>query len=146
MIEKLAKDYARFFDIKATVVMPETAPRVKIDRTEELGAKVILAGTGPAGGAPSQDAGQQSTAKEIWIPASTAMRKFDRDPLDAPIDELLVTVKEGVSTRRTAQIIEPLLIHESISRRDALARALQMLARRTLQGQARLSQSRREIL
>ena len=63
----------------------------------------------PAGGAPSQDVSQQSTAKEIWIPASTAMRKFDRDPLDAPIDELLVTVKEGVSTRRTAQIIEPLL-------------------------------------
>jgi putative ABC transport system permease protein len=63
----------------------------------------------PAGGAPSQDASQQSTAKEIWIPASTAMRKFDRDPLDAPIDELLVTVKEGVSTRRTAQVIEPLL-------------------------------------
>jgi putative ABC transport system permease protein len=61
----------------------------------------------PSGG--SQDANQQSTAKEIWIPASTAMRKFDRDPLDAPIDELLVTVKEGVSTRRTAQVIEPLL-------------------------------------
>ena len=62
----------------------------------------------PAGSA-SQDANQQSTAKEIWIPASTAMRKFDRDPLDAPIDELLVTVKEGVSTRRTAQVVEPLL-------------------------------------
>jgi putative ABC transport system permease protein len=54
-------------------------------------------------------AASQSTAKEIWIPVSTAMRKFDRDPLDAPVDELLVTVKEGVSTRRTAQVIEPLL-------------------------------------
>jgi putative ABC transport system permease protein len=51
----------------------------------------------------------QSTTKEIWIPVSTAMRKFDRDPLDAPVDELLVTVKEGVSTRRTSQVIEPLL-------------------------------------
>jgi putative ABC transport system permease protein len=51
----------------------------------------------------------QATSKEIWIPVSTAMRKFDRDPLDAPIDELLVTVKDGVSTRRTAQVIEPLL-------------------------------------
>src|SRR5687768_12828085 len=50
-----------------------------------------------------------STAKEIWLPVSTAMRKFDRDPLDAPVDELLVTVKEGVSTRRTSQVIEPLL-------------------------------------
>ncbi|PYQ29426.1 MAG: ABC transporter permease [Acidobacteria bacterium] len=51
----------------------------------------------------------RSTSKEIWIPVTTAMRKFDRDPLDAPVDELLVTVKEGVSTRATAEIIEPLL-------------------------------------
>jgi putative ABC transport system permease protein len=50
-----------------------------------------------------------STRREIWIPVSTAMRKFDRDPLDAPVDELLITVKEGVSTRRTAQLIAPLL-------------------------------------
>jgi putative ABC transport system permease protein len=50
-----------------------------------------------------------STAKEIWIPVSTAMRKFDRDPLDAPVDELLVEVKEGLSTRDTAKLIEPLL-------------------------------------
>ena len=35
---------ARFFDIKATCVMPEHAPQVKIDRTRELGARVILAG------------------------------------------------------------------------------------------------------
>ncbi|HEX6640229.1 MAG TPA: ABC transporter permease, partial [Thermoanaerobaculia bacterium] len=57
----------------------------------------------------SSDAASSSTAKEIWIPVTTAMRKFDRDPLDAPVDELLVTVKEGVSTRRTGQVIEPLL-------------------------------------
>jgi putative ABC transport system permease protein len=64
----------------------------------------------PSASNASQDAvAAQSTAKEIWIPVSTAMRKFDRDPLDAPVDELLVTVKPGVSTRRTAQVIEPLL-------------------------------------
>ncbi|HEX7706818.1 MAG TPA: ABC transporter permease [Thermoanaerobaculia bacterium] len=61
---------------------------------------------GPAAVA-AEDA--HSTRREIWIPVSTAMRKFDRDPLDAPVDELLVTVKEGVSTRRTAQLIAPLL-------------------------------------
>ncbi len=59
--------------------------------------------------ASSAEGESQSNAKEIWIPVSAAMRKFDRDPLDAPVDELLVTVKEGVSTRRTAQVIEPLL-------------------------------------
>jgi putative ABC transport system permease protein len=67
------------------------------------------AGAAPAAGESSSTGGAHSTAKEIWIPVSTAMRKFDRDPLDAPVDELLVTVKEGVSTRRTAQVIEPLL-------------------------------------
>ncbi|HKR65513.1 MAG TPA: ABC transporter permease [Thermoanaerobaculia bacterium] len=63
----------------------------------------------PAPSSSSSSAATHSTAKEIWLPVSTAMRKFDRDPLDAPVDELLVTVKEGVSTRRTAQVIEPLL-------------------------------------
>jgi len=47
--------------------------------------------------------------KEIWIPVSTAMRKFDRDPLDAPVDELVVKVKDGVSTKETADLIRPLL-------------------------------------
>jgi putative ABC transport system permease protein len=50
-----------------------------------------------------------STSEEIWVPVSTAMRKFDRDPLDAPIDELVVTVKEGVSPGSVAEIIKPLI-------------------------------------
>jgi putative ABC transport system permease protein len=58
-------------------------------------------------GEPSE--GTSADAKEIWIPVSTAMRKFDRDPLDAPLDELLVEVRDGVSTRETAKLIEPLL-------------------------------------
>ncbi|HEY3055352.1 MAG TPA: ABC transporter permease [Thermoanaerobaculia bacterium] len=50
-----------------------------------------------------------SNAQEIWLPVSTAMRKFDRDPLDAPVDELMVTVKEGVSPRSVADLVKPLL-------------------------------------
>ena len=73
---------------------------------EIVGVLGVDAAAQPASG---EAASSSSTAKEIWIPVSTAMRKFDRDPLDAPVDELLVTVKEGVSTRRTAQVIEPLL-------------------------------------
>jgi len=65
----------------------------------------ILAGESPGGG----DAAVGSNAEEVWIPVSTAMRKFDRDPLDAPVDELIVTVKEGVSTRRIADLMKPLL-------------------------------------
>jgi putative ABC transport system permease protein len=50
-----------------------------------------------------------TTGEEIWVPSSTAMRKFDRDPLDAPVDELLVTVKEGSSPRAVADLIKPLI-------------------------------------
>ncbi|HUP48227.1 MAG TPA: ABC transporter permease [Thermoanaerobaculia bacterium] len=50
-----------------------------------------------------------SSAEEIWLPVSTAMRKFDRDPLEAPVDELMVTVKEGVSPRSVAELIKPLI-------------------------------------
>jgi len=79
-------------------------------KVNDVWVEVIGVLASDAGGAPSQGAvAAQSTAREIWLPVSTAMRKFDRDPLDAPVDELLVTVKEGVSTRRTAQVIEPLL-------------------------------------
>jgi putative ABC transport system permease protein len=67
----------------------------------------IFAGDVP--GAQSGDVPVASNAQEIWIPVSTAMRKFDRDPLDAPVDELLVELKDGVSTRDAATLIQPLL-------------------------------------
>ena len=69
----------------------------------------VLASDPGSANAAQEAISSGSTSKEIWIPVSTAMRKFDRDPLDAPVDELMVTVKEGVSTRATAQVIEPLL-------------------------------------
>ncbi|HVS31557.1 MAG TPA: ABC transporter permease [Thermoanaerobaculia bacterium] len=50
-----------------------------------------------------------SSAEEIWLPVSTAMRKFDRDPLDAPLDELMVTVGDGASPRGVADLISPLV-------------------------------------
>ena len=69
----------------------------------------VLASDPGSANASQEAVASGSTSKEIWIPVSTAMRKFDRDPLDSPVDELMVTVKEGVSTRATAQVIEPLL-------------------------------------
>jgi putative ABC transport system permease protein len=68
----------------------------------------IFAGELP-GASSSSDIAVASNAQEIWIPVSTAMRKFDRDPLDAPVDELLVQLKEGVSTREAGTLIRPLL-------------------------------------
>jgi putative ABC transport system permease protein len=68
----------------------------------------IFAGELP-GASSSSDIAVASNAEEIWIPVSTAMRKFDRDPLDSPVDELLVQLKEGVSTREAGTLIRPLL-------------------------------------
>jgi len=68
----------------------------------------VLAAEGPSG-AGEQSSAVGSTAEEIWIPVSTAMRKFDRDPLDSPLDELMVTVKPNVSTSDTAELMKPLL-------------------------------------
>ncbi|MGH9457041.1 MAG: ABC transporter permease [Thermoanaerobaculia bacterium] len=50
-----------------------------------------------------------STEDEIWIPVSTAMRKFDRDPLEAPLDELIVRLDPSVSSRAAGEQIEALL-------------------------------------
>jgi putative ABC transport system permease protein len=69
-----------------------------------------LLASDPVGAAPSRNGiPAASNAEEIWLPVSTAMRKFDRDPLDAPVDELSVTVKEGVSPRNVADLMKPLL-------------------------------------
>ena len=68
----------------------------------------IFAGEEP-GATGSRDVPVGSNAEEIWMPVTTAMRKFDRDPLDAPVDELLVELKEGASTREAATLIRPLL-------------------------------------
>ena len=68
----------------------------------------IFAGDAPGSGG-SKDVPVASNAQEIWIPVTTAMRKFDRDPLDAPLDDLLVQLKDGASTREAATLIRPLL-------------------------------------
>ena len=72
---------------------------------EVIGILGSAAGTGPV----QASAGAGTSSREIYIPVSTAMRKFERDPLEAPVDELLVRVAQGVSTLRTGEIMKPLL-------------------------------------
>ncbi|HEV8432496.1 MAG TPA: ABC transporter permease [Thermoanaerobaculia bacterium] len=84
----------------------------KLLKVNDVWLEVIgIFASDPAGASSATSEGMPagSTAEEIWIPSTTAMRKFDRDPLDAPVDELLVTVKEGVSTKNTAELMKPLL-------------------------------------
>jgi len=50
-----------------------------------------------------------SLASEIYIPVTTAERKFDHPPLDSPLDEIVVRLKEGTDTRDAARLIDELL-------------------------------------
>ena len=49
------------------------------------------------------------TADQIYIPVSTALRKFERDPLEAPLDEIIVRLDPSVSSRTAASAIRGLL-------------------------------------
>jgi putative ABC transport system permease protein len=68
---------------------------------------VLASDNAPSSGTSS--VASRSIARDIWIPVTTAMRKFERDPLDSPVDELIVTVKDGVSTRKASDLVKPLL-------------------------------------
>jgi putative ABC transport system permease protein len=50
-----------------------------------------------------------STAREIYLPHTTALRKFEHDALDSPLDQIVVRVSDGVSSWQTAAVVEPLL-------------------------------------
>ncbi len=52
-----------------------------------------------------------STSTAIYLPISTALRKFDQDPLESPLDEIIVRLEEAERGRATAGVISSLLTH-----------------------------------
>jgi len=50
-----------------------------------------------------------TTATEIHVPVTTAMRKFDRKALEAPLDEIVVQLDDGVAPGTSAVAIQGLL-------------------------------------
>lgn len=52
-----------------------------------------------------------SAVNAIYIPVSTAVRKFDKDPIDSPLTEIVVRLKEAESGRQASRTIEDLLEH-----------------------------------
>src|SRR4029077_9647532 len=50
-----------------------------------------------------------STAREIYLPVTTTLRKFERDPLRSPLQEILVQLAPGASSRETASAVGALL-------------------------------------
>jgi len=67
----------------------------------------VLADSGSASSFQGVDLG--TTATEIYLPATTAMRKFDREAMKAPVDELLIRLDDGVSPVMTAVTIRAML-------------------------------------
>jgi putative ABC transport system permease protein len=47
--------------------------------------------------------------EEIYVPITTALRKFDRDPLQAPLDEIVVRLDESVEPRAAAMTMRGLI-------------------------------------
>ena len=63
-----------------------------------------------AGGASSfQGVTVGSTATEIYVPVTTAVREFDRDPLKSPLDEIVVSLDPSASPSRSSSLVRSLL-------------------------------------
>ncbi len=69
------------------------------------------------GGSSFQGVSLGSTAREIYVPVSTALRKFERDPQDSPLEEVVVRLKDQRTARRTAAVLATLLdrLHNGVS-------------------------------
>ncbi len=69
------------------------------------------------GGATVEGVAVGSTENEVYIPFTTALRKFDRDPLKAPLDEIIVQTPEGQSPAAVASVLDALLdrLHSGVS-------------------------------
>ena len=89
-------------------VGPALGQLVKVDDVwlEVVG---ILAGDEGVGGETFQGVALGSPAHELYLPAATAERKFERPVLQSPLDEILVNLEPGVSAALAAAPIRNLL-------------------------------------
>jgi len=69
------------------------------------------------GGSSFEGVSLGSTAREIYIPVTTAQRKFERDPRDSPLEEVVVKLGDKSTARRTAAVLSTLLerLHNGVA-------------------------------
>jgi putative ABC transport system permease protein len=77
----------------------------------------VLAPAGTGSGS-FQGVSLGTPAEEIYIPVTTARRKFQQNPLAAPLDEVLVRLEEGAVPARAAAQIDELLSRLHAGERD----------------------------
>jgi putative ABC transport system permease protein len=64
----------------------------------------------PAPGSESfQGVAVGSSAREIYLPVTTVLRKLDREPMDSPLHELVIHLKPGTSPQESAVLTKALL-------------------------------------
>ena len=79
-------------------------------KVNDLWLKVVgVLDSGSEGSDSFQGVKVGSSAREVYVPLSTALRKFDRDPLESPLYELVVHVEKGASPRVAAALAAGLL-------------------------------------
>ena len=86
------------------------------------------------GGGSFQGVALGSADEEIYVPVTTALRKFHRDPLEAPLDEIVVRLAPGESPTLAGKALETLLdrLHAGVDDWDLIVpEALLDQSRRT---------------
>jgi putative ABC transport system permease protein len=66
-------------------------------------------GSGPGSGGASGAMAALGSVRDVFLPVTTAQRKFEHELLASPLDEILVRLAPGVSPRESAAVIRPLL-------------------------------------
>ena len=62
-----------------------------------------------ASGGSFQGVQVSSVGREIDIPETTALRKFDRDPLKSPVDEIVVRLSDAKNPQKSAEVMRTLV-------------------------------------
>lgn len=89
-------------------------------KVNDVWLEVIGVLAAEAGGESDSFQGVQlgSSGNAIYIPVSTALRKFDRSPLDSPLTEIIVQLEQAETGSATARLIGDLLNHLHAGEQD----------------------------
>ena len=112
------------------VLAADTAPAATAPGAAGKGSE----GGGDAAAASGGGAGSSPSSREIYLPLSTADRKFEHPVLASPLDEIVVRLKPGVSGQETASVMRDLLdrLHAGMADYDLVVpEALLAESRRT---------------
>jgi putative ABC transport system permease protein len=79
-----------------------------------------------AGGAALEGVSIGSTAREIYLPITTALRKFEQDPLKSPLDEIVIRLAPDASAHEAETVLAGLFarLHGGVVDYDTIVPAM----------------------